>query len=182
MSDEELPIPDKLPLTPDELKKRNLEFASPYYTAPPADSYADPTAPNLLQPESPFAPRSPFLQPPAPRGPHGEAPGQRLRIEPGILNTAAGRADEIFTAFTKPAASLEGPARTAISALSEWQSAGGLREAHKRWEQQAGTVAGWIGRISESLRAGARDYTKTDAAVEESFQGRTRPRSALEGL
>ncbi|MEV3992065.1 hypothetical protein AB0J57_24445 [Streptomyces sp. NPDC049837] len=75
MSDETLPKPDKLLLTPDELKKRNLEFASPYYEAPPADSYADPTAPKLLEPESPLKPRSPFPSPPAPAGPQGQKPG-----------------------------------------------------------------------------------------------------------
>jgi uncharacterized protein YukE len=105
-----------------------------------------------------------------------------LRIEPGILNMAAGRADEIFTAFKKPAASLDEPTATAVAALTGWQSAAGLREAHKRWEKQAGTVAGWIAQIAAGLRAGALDYHKTDAAVEESFRGQSRPRSALEGL
>ncbi|MER6994810.1 type VII secretion target [Streptomyces sp. NPDC000410] len=181
MSDETLPEPDKLPLTPDELKKRNLGFASPYYQAPPADSYADPTAPKLLQPENPLQPSSPFLQPPAPRGPQGQEPGKRLRIEPGILNKAAGKADEIYTAFSKPAASIEAPTLAAISALSDWQTSAALREAHKHWEKQAGTVAGWLAHIAESLRAGARDYTKTDAAIEEAFRG-VRVRSKIEGL
>ncbi|MBT2406181.1 MULTISPECIES: hypothetical protein [unclassified Streptomyces] len=186
MSDDTLPEPDQLPLTPDELKKRDLEYLSPLYKAPPADAYADPTTPRLLQPEPLPLQQSPLFKPPAPtgpRGPHGELPGQRLNIEPVILNKAAGSADEIHTAFTKPAAALEEPAKTASTAMAGWESASALRVAHKQWETQAGTVAGWLAHIAESLRAGARDHTKTDAAIEEAFRGvKPHRRSLLEGL
>ncbi|NXY96903.1 hypothetical protein HYE82_21460 [Streptomyces sp. BR123] len=159
----------------------------PFYTAPPADSYADPTVPRLSQQApSPLQPQSPFLKPPlgasGPRGPHGELPGQRLKIEPAILNKAAGSADEIHTAFTKPAAALETPAKAAATAMAGWETEYALRAAHKQWETPAGTVAGWLAHIAESLRAGARDHTKTDAAIEEAFRGITPRRSLLEGL
>ncbi|MER5728997.1 WXG100 family type VII secretion target [Streptomyces sp. NPDC002138] len=187
MSDDLLPEPERLPLTPDELKKRNLGAFAPFYQAPSADSYADPTTPRDLQSEpSPLQPQSPFLRPPSgptgPLGPNGQRPGERLKIEPSILNTAADRADEIHTAFTKPAAALETPAATASSTMAGWESAYAIQAAHRQWEQQAGTVAGWLAHISESLRAGARDYTKTDAAIEEAFRGVHRRRSLIEDL
>ncbi|MFJ7170181.1 hypothetical protein ACIQUV_32335 [Streptomyces globosus] len=187
VAEDTLPTPDQLPLTPDELKKRDLENFAAFYKAPPADSYADPTTPRLLQPTpSPLQPQSPFLKPPTapagPRGPHGELPGRRLNIEPAILNTAAGSADEIHTAFTKPAAALETPAKAAATAMAGWESEYALRAAHKQWEIQAGTVAGWLAHIAESLRAGARDHTKTDTAIEEAFRGVKPRRSLLEGF
>lgn len=187
MAEDTLPEPKQLPLTPDELKKRDLEYLAPSYQAPPADSYADPTAPHLFQPAPPALRQpSPFLKPPqapaGPRGPHGELPGQRLNIEPAILNKAAGSADEIHTAFTQPAAALETPAKAASAAMAGWESEYALRTAHRQWETQAGTVAGWLAHIAESLRAGARDHTKTDAAIEEAFRGVTPRRSMLEGL
>ncbi|MFE7431212.1 hypothetical protein [Streptomyces sp. NPDC057545] len=182
MADTSLPKPDALPLTPDELKKRDLEWAESLYQAPPADSYADPTAPVPLQPTSPLRPQPPLLMPPGSPGTGGQGQGEQLRITPSVLNKAADRADEILTAFSQPAASLEAPVRAAVSALSDWQSARALREAHKRWEQQAGTVAAWLGHIAESLRAGARDYTKTDVAVDEAVRNVRSRRSLLEGL
>ncbi|MEV3992066.1 hypothetical protein AB0J57_24450 [Streptomyces sp. NPDC049837] len=42
-------------------------------------------------------------------------------------------------------------------------------------------MAAWLGHIAESLRAGAGDYTKTDAAIEEEFRG-VKVRSRIEGL
>ncbi|MET9700797.1 hypothetical protein ABZY31_28330 [Streptomyces sp. NPDC006529] len=184
MSDDVLPEPTRLPLTPDELKKRNLGSFAPFYQAPSADSYADPTTPPDLQPGSPLLqPQAPFLRPPSgPTGPNGQRSGERLKIAPSILNTAADRADEIHTAFTKPAAALEAPAATASNTMAGWESAYAIQAAHRQWEQQAGTVAGWLAHISESLRAGARDYIKTDAAIEEAFRGVRRRRSLIEDL
>ncbi|GLV98381.1 hypothetical protein [Streptomyces lavendulae] len=54
--------------------------------------------------------------------------------------------------------------------------------AHRQWEQQAGTVAGWLAHIAESLRAGARDYTKTDAAIEDAFRGVRTRRTLVDDL
>ncbi|MDJ0382496.1 type VII secretion target [Streptomyces sp. G-G2] len=186
MSDDLLPEPERLPLTPDELSKRNLGPFAPFYQAPAADSYADPTTPRDLQPGPSFSqPQSPFLRPPVSPtgpGPGGQRLGQRLKIAPSILNTAADRADEIHTAFTKPAAALEAPARTASTTMAGWESAYAIQAAHRQWEQQAGTVAGWLAHIAESLRAGARDYDKTDAAIEDAFRGVRVRRSLIEDL
>lgn len=83
MSDDTLPEPERLPLTPDELKKRNLEPFAPFYQAPPADSYADPTTPYDLRPgPSPFSlRRRSSASPSALRGPAGarQAIGSRSR-------------------------------------------------------------------------------------------------------
>ncbi|ATZ25810.1 hypothetical protein SLAV_19930 [Streptomyces lavendulae subsp. lavendulae] len=184
MSDDTLPEPERLPLTPDELKKRNLEPFAPFYRAPPADSYADPTTPYDLRPgPSPLQSPSPFLRKPlGPPGPGGRPPGDRLKIEAPVLNGAADRADEIHTAFAKPAAALEAPAKMVSAAMAGWESADAIRAAHRQWEQQAGTVAGWLAHIAESLRAGARDYTKTDAAIEDAFRGVRTRRSLVDDL
>ncbi|MEU9377905.1 hypothetical protein AB0D94_29670 [Streptomyces sp. NPDC048255] len=188
MADDKLPEPAQLPLTPDELKRHNSEWMGGVTKAPPADSYRDPLTPLLPQPGPPLLqqPSSPFLQkPPSPGSPFAPAPGgptqDRLKIEPSVLNTAAGKADEIHTAFTKPAAALEEPAQAAVAAMVGWESAKSIRTAHTQWEKQAGTVAGWLAHIAESLRAGARDYNKTNAEIEQSFNGVKR-RSLLEGL
>ncbi|MCJ1679028.1 hypothetical protein MTF65_17115 [Streptomyces sp. APSN-46.1] len=189
MADDKLPEPAKLPLTPDELKRHNAEWRGGLVQAPPANSYVDPLTPVPLRPTSPLYQQPPLLGPqqpplfgtppfaPAPGGP----PQDRLKIEPAVLNTAAGRADEIHTAFTKPAAALEEPARAAVTAMAGWDSGDAIKAAHKQWEKQAGTVAGWLAHIAESLRAGARDYSKTNVEIEQSFKGVTR-RSGLEGL
>ncbi|MFD7334682.1 hypothetical protein ACFV98_01590 [Streptomyces violascens] len=179
MSDGKLPEPSQLPLTPEELEKHHAPWAAGLATAPPADSYADPLTVRPLQP-NPVQQPSPFLKPAPKAGPHQD--GERLRIEPSILNRAAGSADEIHTAFTKPATALEAPAHAAASAMGGWETAFALRAAHKQWETQAGTVAGWLAQIAASLRVGANDYTKTDAAIEEAFQGIKRPRSPFEGF
>ncbi|GAA0601863.1 hypothetical protein [Streptomyces crystallinus] len=206
MSDDTLPEPSQLPLSPDELKRHHSAWAAGVTKAPPADSYVDPLTP--VFPQGPPLTGSPLLKPPlqspplqgpslqgpplaatpdfrlgpyppaAPSGP----PQDALRIAPGVLTAAAGRADEIHTAFTKPAAALEDPAQKASAAMDGWESAKAIRTAAKQWEKQAGTVAGWLGRISESLRVGARDYRTTDAAVDESLKGIVPRRSKLEGL
>lgn len=201
MSDDKLPEPSQLPLSPDELKRHHSEWATGVIKAPPADSYVDPLTPIPLRPSPPLT-GSPFLKPPqgpsvqgpplaatpdfrlgpypplAPAGP----PQDMLRIAPGVLTAAAGRADEIHTAFTKPAAALEDPAQKASAAMDGWESAKAIRTAGVQWEKQAGTVAGWLARISESLRTGARDYHTTDTAVDESLQCVVPRRSKLEGL
>lgn len=200
MSDDKLPEPSQLPLSPDELKRHHSEWLAGITKAPPADSYVDPLTPVPLRPGPPLT-GSPFLKPPlqgpslqgppltakpdfrpfppvAPPGP----PQDMLRIAPGVLTAAAGRADEIHTAFTKPAASLEDPVQKASAAMDGWDSAKAIRTAGKQWEKQAGTVAGWLARISESLRVGARDYHTTDTAVDESLQCVVPRRSKLEGL
>ncbi|MEV7729345.1 type VII secretion target [Streptomyces sp. NPDC087917] len=179
MSDDKLPEPSQLPLTSDELKKHNSPWAGGLTKAPPADSYHDPLVPVPLQ-QTPFQEPYPFLKPAPKAGPHQD--GDVLRIEPSILTKAAGSADEIHTAFTQPAAALEGPAQAAASAMGGWETAFALRAAHKQWETQAGTVAGWLAQIAESLRVGARDYTKTDHEIEEAFRGIKPRKSLLEGL
>ncbi|MEU5435502.1 hypothetical protein AB0G73_19280 [Streptomyces sp. NPDC020719] len=200
MSDDKLPEPSQLPLSPDELKRHHSEWLAGVTKAPPADSYVDPLTPVPLRPgppltgppltgspflkptpqAPPLAPRPDFrpFPPAAPPGP----PQDMLRIAPGVLTTAAGHADEIHTAFTKPAAALADPAQKASAAMDGWDSAKAIRTAAKQWEKQAGTVAGWLGRIAESLRVGARDYHKTDTAVDESLQCVVPRRSKLEGL
>ncbi|MFE2928341.1 hypothetical protein [Streptomyces goshikiensis] len=189
MADDDLPEPARLPLTPDELKRHNAEWQGSLVQAPPADSYVDPLTPVPLRPVSPLYQRPPSPGPhqppllgsppfaPAPGGP----PQDRLAIEPAVLNTAAGKTDEIHTAFTKPAAALEEPARAAVTAMVGWESAKSIRTAQLLWEKQAGTVAGWLAHIAESLRAAARDYGKTNTETEQSFKGVTR-RSGLDGL
>ncbi|OEJ22272.1 hypothetical protein BGK67_32370 [Streptomyces subrutilus] len=175
-----MPEPDRLPLTPDELERHGSEWGGAVFTAPPADSYADPLAPAGLPTGPPLLRQPPLgFQPfaPAPGGPTQDA----LKIAPAVLTTAAGKADEIHTAFTKSAAALEEPARTASTAMTGWESADALKVAHKQWEKQAGTVAGWLAHISESLRIAARDYNKTNADVDHSFRGVSR-RSQLDGL
>ncbi|MFJ9645962.1 hypothetical protein [Streptomyces sp. NPDC101206] len=183
MGEEILPEPGQLPLTPEELKRHHQEYAAPFYKAPTADAYADPLDTRTFEPKVPsLKPPSPFLTPTGPTGPHGEPAGQRLNIEPAILNKAAERADDIHTAFAKPAAALKEPANAAGNAMAGWECAYAIGAAHKQWEVQAGVVAGWLAHIAESLRAGARDHTKTDTAIEEAFRGVKRPRSLLEGL
>ncbi|PKV86227.1 WXG100 family type VII secretion target [Streptomyces sp. TLI_146] len=196
MSDDKLPEPSQLPLSPDELKRHHSEWAAGVTKAPPADSYVDPLTPVFPQPGPPLTGSpllkpplqgpslqgpplggSPFLKPPV-QGP----PQDALRIAPGVLTAAAGRADEIHTDFTKPAAALEDPAQKASAAMDGWESAKAIRTAGTQWEKQAGTVAGWLARISESLRVGARDYHATDHAVDESLRGIAPRRSKLEGL
>ncbi|WP_371649032.1 MULTISPECIES: WXG100 family type VII secretion target [unclassified Streptomyces] len=176
MSDDKLPEPSQLPLSPDELKRHHSEWAAGITKAPPADSYVDPLTPVPLRPNPPIT-GSPFLKPPL-QGP----PQDVLRIAPGVLTAAAGRADEIHTAFTKPAAALEDPAQKASAAMDGWESAKAIRTAGVQWEKQAGTVAGWLARISESLRVGSREYHTTDTAVDESLQCVVPRRSKLEGL
>ncbi|MFG2751903.1 type VII secretion target [Streptomyces xanthophaeus] len=181
MADDKLPEPSQLPLTPDELKRHNSEWAGNITKAPAPDSYRDPLTPLPLKPASPLLQQPPSLgnQPfaPAPDGPTQD----RLKIEPGVLNTAAGKADEIHTAFTKPAAALEEHALAVAAAMTGWDSGDAVKAAHKQWEKQAGAVAGWLAHIAESLRIGARDYHKTNAEIEQSFQGLKR-RSMLDGL
>ncbi|MEU9096182.1 hypothetical protein [Streptomyces sp. NPDC048361] len=177
MSDDKLPEPSQLPLTPEELDKHHAPWAAGTTVAPSADSYADPLAVRPLQP-NPVQQPSPFLKPAPQAGRRQE--GERLKIEPSILTGAAGRADEIHTAFTKPAAALEAPALAAASAMEGWETALALKTAHTHWETQAGTVAGWLAQIAASLRAGAKDYTKTDAAIDEAFRGVKSPRSPFE--
>ncbi|MFI1101053.1 hypothetical protein [Streptomyces melanogenes] len=196
MSDDKLPEPSQLPLSPDELKRHHSLWAAGVTKAPPADSYVDPLTPVFPQPGPPLT-GSPLLKPPL-QGPSVQGPPlggspflkppvqgppqDALRIAPGVLTAAAGRADEIHTAFTKPAAALEDPAQKASAAMDGWESAKAIRTAGTQWEKQAGTVAGWLARISESLRVGARDYHATDHAVDESLRGIAPRRSKLEGL
>ncbi|MEV6549788.1 hypothetical protein AB0M57_13915 [Streptomyces sp. NPDC051597] len=202
MSDDKLPEPSQLPLSPDELKRHHSEWAAGTVKAPPADSYVDPLTPIPLRPAPPLG-GSPLLKPPLqgpslqgpplattpdfrlgpypPLSPSGP-PQDMLRIAPGVLTAAAGRADEIHTAFTKPAAALEDPAQKASAAMDGWESAKAIRTAGTQWEKQAGTVAGWLARIAESLRVGAREYHTTDHAVDESLRGIAPRRSKLEGL
>ncbi|MEU9107879.1 hypothetical protein AB0D54_26825 [Streptomyces xanthophaeus] len=183
MADDKLPEPSQLPLTPDELKRHNSEWMGGVTKAPSPDSYRDPLEPVPLTPASPYFQQPPSLghQPFAPTPAPGGLPQDRLKIEPGVLNTAAGRADEIHTAFTKPAAALEEHAQAAVAAMAGWESAKSIRTAQVQWEKQAGAVAGWLAHIAESLRVGARDYHKTNAEIEQSFHGLKR-RSLLEGL
>ncbi|MBT2454170.1 WXG100 family type VII secretion target [Streptomyces sp. ISL-86] len=189
MADDKLPEPAQLPLTPDELKRHNAEWRGGLVQAPPADSYVDPLTPVPLRPTSPLYQQPPLLGPQQPplfgSPPFAPAPGSPpqdlLKIEPAVLNTAAGKADEIHTAFTKPAAALEEPAQAAVTAMVGWESARSIRTAQLQWEKQAGTVAGWLAHIAESLRAAARDYGKTNTGIEQSFKGVTR-RSGLDGL
>ncbi|MEU9235175.1 hypothetical protein [Streptomyces subrutilus] len=172
-------LPPDLPLTPDELEGHGSEWGGAVFTAPPADSYADPLAPVGLPTGPPLLPQPPLgFQPfaPAASGPTQDA----LKIAPAVLTTAAEKADEIHTAFAKGAAALEEPARTASTAMAGWES-DALKAAHKQWEKQAGTVAGWLAHISESLRIAARDYKKTNADIDHSFRGVSR-RSQLDGL
>ncbi|MER7467086.1 hypothetical protein [Streptomyces sp. NPDC097981] len=203
MSDDKLPEPSQLPLSPDELKRHNSAWAAGVIKAPPADSYTDPLTPVPLRPAPPLT-SPPYLAPPLqgpslqgpplaaapdfrlrpypPVTPPPGPPQDRLQIEPGVLTRAAERADEIHTAFTKPAASLEDPSKAAATAMDGWESAKAISTAGTQWEKQAGTVAGWLAHIAESLRAGARDYRKTDTAIDESFMCIAPRRSNLEGL
>ncbi|MFI6942366.1 hypothetical protein ACIBI4_24100 [Streptomyces sp. NPDC050418] len=172
-----LPEPSELPVSPDELEAhRVLPGFEDFYKAPPADSYTDPLDMPQWQPNG-LQPHYPPLLPGAP----GTAPQDRLKIKPSVLRGAANGADKIYDAFRAPAASLEDPAKKATSALAGWASAKGIHAAHKQWEQQAGTVTGWLAHIAESLRAGANDYGKTDAAVYDSLKA-IRPRSGLDDL
>ncbi|AWT43796.1 MULTISPECIES: hypothetical protein [Streptomyces] len=171
--DTKLPEPaqSKLPLSPDETKRHDiLPGWEGYYTAPPADSTADPLERPPLQPNPPG-----IIKPPPP-------PGGRstdLKIAPGVLKKAAGQVDDIYDHFYKPAASLEEPALKAVAALEGLESARAIRLAHRQWERQAGTVTGWLAHIAESLRSSDGTYTKSDVAVGQTA-GQVRIRSALE--
>lgn len=169
--DDRLPEPDgaKLPLSPDEIERHKvLPGWEGHSTAPPAGSTADP----LVRPQLHVVP--PGLLPP----PSGGRPVD-LKIAPGVLKTAAGRIDDIYDHFYKPAASLEEPALKAVGALEGLESARAVRLAHRQWERQAGTVTGWLAHLAESLRASDGTYTRTDVAVGQTA-GQVRVRSALE--
>ncbi|WP_143667185.1 hypothetical protein [Streptomyces sp. ms184] len=195
VGDDRLSEPSKLPLSPDELARHNvLPGWEGRYAAPPADSYVDPLDRPPLQATPPFFPGQdqapPLLRPPGQQTPYGPAfrgspgapaapPGADLKIAPAVLTKAASRADEIYDAFYKPAASLEEAALKALGALQGWESHDAVRLAHRQWERQAGTVTAWLARISESLRAADSTYTKTDMAADEDMR-QVRVRSKLE--
>ncbi|MGX1131256.1 hypothetical protein RKD49_003446 [Streptomyces glaucescens] len=171
--DDKLPEPDgaKLPLTPDEIERHKVMPGwEGHYTAPPADSTADPLDRPQLSPNPPG-----LLQPP------GRSGGRSvdLNIAPGVLKKAAGQLDDIRERFYKPAASLEEPASKAVGALEGLESARAIRLAHRQWERQAGTVTGWLAHISESLRSSDGTYTKADVAVGQTA-GQVPLRSVLE--
>lgn len=84
-------------------------------------------------------------------------------------------------AFTRPAAALEEPAQAAVAAMVGRETARSIRTARLNWEKQAGTVAGRLGHIAESLRSANHGYGRTNADVREAFAGVTR-RSKLDGL
>ncbi|CAL9284307.1 MULTISPECIES: hypothetical protein [unclassified Streptomyces] len=170
--DDRLPEPDgaKLPLSPDELERHEvLPGWEGHYTAPPADSTADPLARPQLRPDPPG-----LLRPPPPGGRSVD-----LKIAPGVLKKAAGRIDDIYDHFHKPAASLEEPALKAVSALEGLESARAVRLAHRQWERQAGTVTAWLAHIAASLRASDGTYTRADMEAGQAVD-RVRVRSALE--
>lgn len=96
--------------------------------------------------------------------------GKKLKIATSVLSAAAGSADKICDDFSKPAAALEEPTKSAATAMGGWESARALRTSHGNWEAQAGTVVAWLETISESLRAAARSHTSTDHGVWESIQ------------
>ncbi|MFG3552721.1 hypothetical protein [Streptomyces sp. NPDC047725] len=170
--DDRLPEPDgaKLPLSPDEIERHKvLPGWEGHYTAPPADSTADPLDRPLLRPDPPG-----LLRPPPSSGRPVD-----LKIAPGVLKKAAGQIDDIYDRFYKPAASLEEPALKAVGALEGLESARAVRLAHRQWERQAGTVTAWLAHIAESLRLSDGTYTRTDMAVEQTV-GQVRVRSALD--
>ncbi|WP_225838128.1 hypothetical protein [Streptomyces sp. NK08204] len=172
-ADGKLPEPDQseLPLSPDEIRRHGiLPGWEGHYTAPPAGSTVDPLDRPPLQPDPPGV-----IKPPGKSG----RPGDRLKIAPSVLKTAAGHVDDIYDAFYKPAATLEEPALEAVRELAGMESAPAIRLAHRQWERQAGTVTAWLAHIAESLRSTDGTYKKTDAAVEESAR-QVRVRSALE--
>ncbi|MFJ9666837.1 hypothetical protein ACIRPP_19885 [Streptomyces sp. NPDC101219] len=169
--DDRLPEPDstQLPLSPEEMDRHKvLPGWEGHYTAPPADSTADPLARPKLT-----------LDPHGLRPPNSAGPPVDLRIAPGVLKKAASRADDIYDHFYKPAASLEEPALKAVGTLEGLESARAVRLAHRQWERQAGTVAAWLAHISESLRLSDGTYTKTDMGVSQTV-GQVNVRSALE--
>ncbi|GGW29238.1 hypothetical protein GCM10010503_00850 [Streptomyces lucensis JCM 4490] len=170
--DDRLPEPgqSKLPLSPDEIERHHvLPGWEGHYTAPSAGSTADPLDRPSLQPDTPG-----LIKPPSPG-----RPGDRLKIAPGVLKKAAGQLDDIYDAFYKPAASLEGPASKAVRALGVFESALAIQLAHRQWERQAGTVTAWLAHIAESLRSSDGTYTRTDVAVGQTAN-QVRIRSALE--
>ncbi|GJF24735.1 hypothetical protein [Streptomyces sp. HO565] len=170
--DDRLPEPDgaKLPLSPDEIERHKvLPGWEGHYTAPPADSTTDPLNRPQLLPDPPG-----LLRPP----PSGGRPVD-LNIAPGVLKKAAGRIDDIYDHFYKPAATLEEPALKAVGALEGLESARAVRLAHRQWERQAGTVTAWLAHIAESLRLSDGSYTRADMAVEQTV-GQVRLRSPLE--
>ncbi|MDX3343562.1 MULTISPECIES: hypothetical protein [Streptomyces] len=193
--DDRLSEPSKLPLSPDELARHNvLPGWEGRYAAPPADSYVDPLDRPPLQAAPPLFPGQdqapPLLRPPGQQAPYGPGlpgspgtpgtpPGADLKIAPSVLSKAAGRADEIYDAFYKPAAGLEEAALKALAALQGWESHDAVRLAHRQWERQAGTVTAWLARIAESLRVADSTYTKTDMKVDEDMR-QVRARSKLE--
>ncbi|MFI8952255.1 hypothetical protein ACIGO6_37975 [Streptomyces sp. NPDC053750] len=172
--DDRLPEPDeaKLPLSPDEIERHKvLPGWEGHCTAPPADSTADPLDRPQLSPDPPG-----LLRPPPPSG----GRPVDLKIAPGVLKKAAGRIDDIYDHFYKPAAaSLEEPALKAVGALEGLESARAVRLAHRQWERQAGTVTAWLAHIAESLRLSDGTYTRADMAVGQTV-GQVPLRSALE--
>ncbi|GAA2333634.1 hypothetical protein [Streptomyces cuspidosporus] len=96
--------------------------------------------------------------------------GKKLKIATSVLRAAADSADKIYDDFSKPAAALEEPTKSAVTAMGGWESARALKTSHGNWEAQAGTVVAWLQTISESLRAAARSHTSTDHEVWESIQ------------
>ncbi|MGW0766572.1 hypothetical protein [Streptomyces sp. NPDC002676] len=171
--DDRLPEPDqsKLPLSPDEIRKHDIlpGFEGDYH-APPADSAKDPLDRPPLQPDPPG-----LIKPPGKSG----GSGDRLKIAPSVLKTAAGHVDDIYDDFYKPAATLEEPSLKAVRELAGMESAPAIRLAHRQWERQAGTVTAWLAHIAESLRSTDHTYKSTDASVEESAR-QVKVRSVLE--
>ncbi|MDX3233454.1 hypothetical protein [Streptomyces sp. ME19-01-6] len=156
MSDKDLPEPKntQLPLLPGTSTDRG------FFAPPPL--MARPGMPNIYDPNAPKPGRG--LAP----GVHGPAP-QNLAITPSVLRGAAGKADEVYDTLYKQAASLEEPTAKAARAVKGRQVERALRQSHKHWEEQAGTVTAWLAHISESLRAAANVHVKQDLGTGESF-------------
>ena len=179
VGDDKLPEPSKLPLSPDEMERHKvLPGFEGSYQAPPADSYADPLDRQLLGPRGLNDPPPGLLVPP---GQQGVPAGPKLRIAESVLKKAAGSVDGIYDDFYKPAASLEEPAKKAVGGLANFETALALQLVHRQWERQAGTVAGWLAHIAESLRSTDHTYTTTDSGVDGSVrQVQVPARSPLE--
>ncbi|MGR3931669.1 WXG100 family type VII secretion target [Streptomyces sp. BRA346] len=130
--------------------------------APPPLQTQYPSQPNVYDSSAPPPKRS---LPPGVQGP--VAPN--LKIADKVLESAAGKADDVHDAFYAPAASLEGLTLSASKALEGFATADALKRSHENWEEQAGLVTAWLNNISKSLRQAALAYNDTDHGVKDGF-------------
>ncbi|WP_092548346.1 WXG100 family type VII secretion target [Actinoplanes derwentensis] len=87
-----------------------------------------------------------------------------VRVDPPILEAAAGACDELQDRLRQSSRNIEPETEVAMAGLPGWSTRGALESLMWAWNDDATRFATYLGSMGDALNGCARDYRHTDHA------------------